>query len=64
MIKIIFKHKEEERAVQAATAMCAALQGISGLQVQGPVPAMIPRVRNAFVQELWLKMPAGRADAG
>ena len=57
MIKVIFRHKEEEKAVLAAVRFAEALAGQEGVSVQGPVPGMIPRVRNQYVQELWLKCP-------
>ena len=57
MIKVIFKHKDEEKAVAAAGLMADALASHEGIAVQGPVPGMIPRIRNQYVQELWLKCP-------
>lgn len=57
MIRLIFRHKEEEKTIQAATQMAAALLKMEGIAVQGPVPGIIPRVRNQYVQELWLKCP-------
>jgi primosomal protein N' (replication factor Y) (superfamily II helicase) len=57
LIKIIFKHKDETRAIDAATDMAKALNELEGLIVQGPVPAGIARVRNQYVQEVWIKCP-------
>jgi primosomal protein N' (replication factor Y) len=57
MIRLIFRHKEEEKAVYAAGQMGEALAKLEGIVVQGPVPGIIPRVRNQYVQELWLKCP-------
>jgi primosomal protein N' (replication factor Y) len=57
MIKVIFKHKEEETAVRAAMQLSEALAIIEGISIQGPVPGMIARIRNLYVQELWLKCP-------
>ncbi len=57
MIKVIFRHKEEEKAVQAAIKFAEALATMEGIGIQGPVPGIIPRVRNLYVQELWLKCP-------
>lgn len=59
LIKIVFKHKDEPKAVAAATQMADALKLIEGIQVQGPVPALVPRVRNQYIQELWIKLPRG-----
>jgi primosomal protein N' (replication factor Y) len=57
LIKIIFKHKDETRAIDAATDMAKALNELEGLIVQGPVPAGVARVRNQYVQEVWIKCP-------
>lgn len=56
-IKITFKHSEEPKAVAAAGQMAQALQQLAGVGVQGPVQALIPRVRNLYVQEVWIKCP-------
>jgi len=55
LIKIVFKHNEETRTIQAASRMAEALMNIDGVSVQGPVPALVARVRNQYVQEVWLK---------
>jgi len=57
LIKVVFKHKDEPKAVAAATQMAEALKLAEGIQVQGPVPALVARVRNQFIQELWIKCP-------
>lgn len=57
LIKVIFKHKDEPKAVEAATVIAAGLQQIAGIGVQGPVPALIPRVRNQYIREIWIKCP-------
>ena len=59
LIKIIFKHKDEPKAVAAATQMAQALQLVEGIHVQGPVPALVARVRNQYIQELWIKCSRG-----
>jgi primosomal protein N' (replication factor Y) len=56
-IKISFKHKDEVRAIEAAAQMGIALQQIEGIGIQGPVPAIVPRVRNNYIQEIWVKCP-------
>lgn len=56
-IKITFKHSEEPKAVAAAGQMAQALQRVTGVGVQGPVQALIPRVRNLYIQEVWIKCP-------
>lgn len=55
LMKIIIKHKDEPKAVEAAVQMAQALQTIQGIAVQGPVPALVARVRNMYVQEIWIK---------
>jgi primosomal protein N' (replication factor Y) len=57
LIKIMFRHKDEPKAVAAALQMAEALKAIESIMVQGPVPALIARVRNLYVQEIWIKSP-------
>ncbi len=57
LIKIIFKHQDEPKAVAAAQQMATALQSIIGITIQGPAPAIVSRVRNQFIHEIWLKCP-------
>lgn len=57
LIKVVFKHKDEPKAIAGATQMAEALKLVEGIQVQGPVPALVARVRNLFIQELWIKCP-------
>lgn len=57
MIRLIFRHKEEDKAIAAAMQLAEAVAKLEGIAVQGPVPALIPRVRNQYVQELLLKCP-------
>lgn len=59
-IKVTFKHREEPKAVAAAGRVAQALQEIAGIGVQGPVQALIPRVRNLYVQEVWIKCPKSK----
>lgn len=57
LIKISVKHTQENKAISAATHIAQALQTISGIIVQGPGPALVQRVRNMYIQEVWLKCP-------
>ena len=57
LIKIIFKHKDEPKAIQGAAQMTEMLKNIEGIIVQGPVAALIARVRNLYIQEVWIKCP-------
>ncbi len=57
LIKLMFKHKDEATAIHAAAQMVKALEQIENIGVQGPVAALVPRVRNQYVQEVWVKCP-------
>lgn len=57
IIKIICRHREEHKAIEAAAEMAKSIRNMEGITVQGPVPAGIARVRNQFVQEVWIKCP-------
>ncbi len=57
LIRIIFRHADEEKTAQAAQLMADALQTIQGIGVQGPGAAIVPRVRNQYIYEIWIKCP-------
>ncbi len=57
LIKITFKHRDEIKAIEPASAFVKAMQLIDNIVVQGPVPAVVSRVRNQYVQEVWIKCP-------
>ncbi len=57
LIKLIFKHKDETKAIAAAILMAEALKTIPGISAQGPGPAVVPRVRDQYIQEIWIKCP-------
>ena len=57
LIKIVFKHEQEARAISVAATYAQSLQAIPNIVVQGPGPAIISRVRNQFIHEIWLKCP-------
>ncbi|MFA6151761.1 MAG: primosomal protein N' [Chitinophagaceae bacterium] len=57
IIKIICRHREEQKAIDGAAEMAQPLLQIEGITVQGPLPAPVARVRNQFVQEVWIKCP-------
>lgn len=64
LIKIILRHKEEQKAIAAGAEIAQALivqsaishAILSGIEVQGPVPAVVARIRNQYVQEVWIKV--------
>ena len=37
--------------------MADALKMVEGIILQGPAPAIVPRVRNLFIHEIWIKCP-------
>jgi primosomal protein N' (replication factor Y) len=57
LIKIIIKHKDEPKAIGVAALMAQALQDFHGITIQGPAPALVLRVRNQYIHEIWLKSP-------
>jgi len=57
LIKITFKHADEQKATIGAELMAKALTTLDGLTVQGPGPAIVPRVRNMYIMEIWIKCP-------
>lgn len=57
IIKIIFKHRDELKTIDAGMQVAQALKSVEGIVVQGPVPAVVSRIRNLYVQEVWLKCP-------
>lgn len=57
IIKIIFKHEEEQTAIVAAQHLVQQLQVLSNVAVQGPTQAVISRIKNLYIQEVWLKCP-------
>lgn len=57
IIRIIFRHSDEQRAAAASQLMADGLSSVQGISVQGPGPAVIPRVRNQYIREIWIKCP-------
>lgn len=57
LIKITFKHKDEPKAIEAATQLVTGLQQVEAIHVQGPVPALVSRIKNLYIQEVWIKCP-------
>lgn len=55
LIKITFKHSDEAKCLQAATLFQTSLKTIPQIIVQGPVPALVSKVRNQYLQEVWIK---------
>ena len=55
LIKIRCKHKDEPKAIAAAALMAESLLNFPGIAVQGPGPAIVTRVRNQYIHEIWIK---------
>jgi primosomal protein N' (replication factor Y) len=61
MIKLTCRHRDENKASQAAADLSEALKKIKDLNIQGPAAALVPRVRNYYLQEIWIKLPRDNA---
>lgn len=61
LIKISCKHVDEKKVSSAIELLARQLNEIPEIHLQGPAPALIPRVRNQYIHELWLKMPNERS---
>lgn len=57
MIKIVCRHRDEKKVIKGAEILAAELFKIEHIQLQGPSAALIPRVRNNYLHEIWLKIP-------
>ena len=57
MVKLIIRHRQAEKAEQGARQLAETIQSIEGVYIQGPAAALVARVRNYYIQEIWLKLP-------
>ncbi len=57
LIKGIFKHADEGKATLAAHQFADAMRKEQNILVQGPVAALVAKVRGLYVQEVWIKCP-------
>lgn len=58
LIKMIFKHKDAQKAGQGAVLFANALkEALPDIFMQGPAEAIVPRVRNMYIHELLIKLP-------
>ncbi len=55
--RVICKHRDEAKCIEGARQLSERLIKVEELQLQGPAPALVPRVRNFYLQEIWLRMP-------
>jgi primosomal protein N' (replication factor Y) len=56
MIKLTIKHRDAAKAEQGAQQLAQELQQIKDMHIQGPAAALVSRVRNYYIQEIWLKL--------
>lgn len=57
LIQLIFKHKEQHIAAEAANIMLQGLNSSFGQYISGPAEPLVNRVRGQFLHELLLKLP-------
>lgn len=55
LIKITCKHKDETKAGNAALHLSKLLKENTSIQILGPAPALVPRVKSYYLQELMIK---------
>ena len=61
IINIVFKHKLNHIAEEAANIMKGGLSSAFGLYIKGPAQPMVNRIRNQYLWELQLKLPKNTA---
>lgn len=61
IIQVVFRHKDDHVAEEAAQIMLAGLKVNFDKYLSGPAQPMINRVRNQFIWELLLKLPRSAA---
>lgn len=57
LIVISCRHTSEEKAKQAGQFFAEAFHRMDAIEVHGPVPAVISRIKNVYHQEVWIKCP-------
>ncbi len=55
MIKLIVKHEDESKVMYCAGKFAEALHQLPDIKVEGPSPALVPRIRNQYIHEIWIK---------
>lgn len=56
IIKLILRHQKQEKVAGGAHQLAAKLQSLPQIQIQGPAPATVSRVRNYYLFEIHLKL--------
>lgn len=57
LVKMTCKHRDKEKVTLAAAQLAEELNKIPDCKVQGPAPALIPRIKNFYLYEIWIKLP-------
>jgi primosomal protein N' (replication factor Y) (superfamily II helicase) len=57
LVQVIFKHKEQHLAEEAANIMLQGLKSSFGNYISGPAEPLVNKVRGQYLQELLLKLP-------
>ena len=57
LISLVVKHRDAHVDYDAARNLAAALQSRFGHMVSGPIPPLVGRISNLFLQEISIKMP-------
>jgi primosomal protein N' (replication factor Y) len=61
MIRVEVRHRREYVAQQAAHFLAGQLNAALGGGVLGPDAPSVARIKNVYLQHLWLKLPADRS---
>ncbi len=57
LIRVTFRHREREKAETACLHLITVLKGHKNIQVLGPAPALVPRVKNRYRMQVLIKLP-------
>lgn len=57
LVRLIFKHRDKHTAREAANRVAEALRQLAAIEVLGPAPAPIERVRGKYLWEILIKIP-------
>lgn len=57
LIQLTLRHQNQTKVATASQVLAIKLQQSTGITVQGPVPAIVARVRNHYLFEIRLKIP-------
>lgn len=60
-VKLTCRHRDGKKAEQASHDLAKLLLNKENMYMQGPAPSLVPRVRNYYLYELWIRIPR---DAG